>query len=109
MGNLSTWPEAVVGQNWAAQLSLKLKSSPERLTADFVGDPKGVPYFSTTMASKPNSLSLFSLCLSVSKKRIKNIKETEFSIRLNVYYRRSKGMQMFLTSNLHYSKCPALA
>lgn len=31
MGNLSTWPGAVVGQKRAAQLSLKLKSSPEWL------------------------------------------------------------------------------
>lgn len=63
VGNLSIWPGAVVGQKWAAQLSLKLKSNPERLAWLFVGDPKGVAYFSNTMASKPNSANVFDHCL----------------------------------------------
>lgn len=66
MGNLFTWPRAVVGQNWAAQLSLELKSSSQRLTEVSVGDPKEITYVLRTMAPKPNSLSRSlapSLCL----------------------------------------------
>lgn len=66
MGNLFTWPRAVVGQNWAAQLSLELKSSSQRLTEVSVGDPKEITHVLRTMAPKPNSLSRSlapSLCL----------------------------------------------
>lgn len=66
MGNLFTWPRAVVGQNWAAPLSLELKSSSQRLTEVSVGDPKEITHVLRTMAPKPNSLSRSlapSLCL----------------------------------------------
>lgn len=56
IGNLSTWPRAVVGSNWAARLSLKSKSSPEQLTQDFVDDPKGELCFSNTVVPNPSSL-----------------------------------------------------
>lgn len=62
VGNLSALPGAVVGQKWAAQLSLKSKSSPERLIRVFVGKPKAVAYFLNTMASKPNSANVFDRC-----------------------------------------------
>lgn len=54
MGNFSTCPEALVGQNRAAQLSLMLKSSSQQLTEVFVGDPKESFHFLGVL--KPNSL-----------------------------------------------------
>lgn len=67
MGNLFTWPRAVVGQNWAAQLSLELKSSSQRLTEVSVGDPKEITHENNGSKAKfPLSLSRSlapSLCL----------------------------------------------
>lgn len=54
MGNFSTCPEALVGQNRAAQLSLRLKSGSQQLTEVFVGDPKESFYFFSVL--KSNSL-----------------------------------------------------
>lgn len=56
MGNFSTCPEALDGQNRASQLSLKLKSSSQQLTEVFVGDPKESSHFLGTSVLKPNSL-----------------------------------------------------
>lgn len=68
MGNLSTWPRAMFGQSWAAELSLKLKSSSGGLTEAFVGNPKGIICVWSTMASKQNFLFFAHSCCDSHKK-----------------------------------------
>lgn len=96
MGNLFTWPRAVVGQNWAAQLSLELKSSSQRLTEVSVGDPKEITHVLRTMAPKPNSLSR-SLALSLSR----SVLVSQRNVKRKFYYISLKVMQMFVELWFH--------
>lgn len=55
-GNFSTWPQATVGQNPAAQLGLKVEIRPRAADQSLCWRPQGAVHFSSANALKTNSL-----------------------------------------------------
>lgn len=55
-GNFSTWPQAMVGQNPAAQLGLNVEIRPRAADQSLCWRPQGAVHFSSANALKTNSL-----------------------------------------------------